>query len=81
MQVDVTYTFHCVVAGCDVTATQHQESCRYAPGGALPLPRLPPRWLDLGPYIFCPRHAVVLSVDEEVHPLATPEPEPEPTPD
>lgn len=63
MYVDVTYTFHCTVDGCDVTETQHAEHIPWFAAAALPLPSPPAGWVEVGVMFFCPKHRLLLSVD------------------
>ena len=60
MRVDVTYTFHCTAAGCDVTDVDHHD---HVSSLRLPAPRLPHGWQLFGVLVFCPRHSLLLQVD------------------
>jgi len=60
MRVDCTYTYHCDIAHCDETSTQHVEDEQAA---QLPHPTVPEHWQQFGALLICPLHAIVLTVD------------------
>jgi hypothetical protein len=70
MRIDVTYGFHCSADGCDVTEVDHRSDI---PEHRIPSPRLPQGWLEVGLLLFCPRHTIMLQVDDHTQELATEE--------
>jgi len=66
MRVDLTYTYHCDLAGCDVTETQHVED---VVASLVPPPHAPRGWVEIGRYLFCPRHVFLLQIDGQTQPL------------
>jgi hypothetical protein len=73
MRVDITYTVHCCIADCDVTATEHFEQCPVLFGSTLPPPSVPRAWLEIGALLFCPKHVLLLHVDGHHLPLTAAE--------
>jgi len=60
VKVDATLTYHCDIAGCGETETQHLENVYAA---TLPSPRAPRGWLQVGHLLFCPLHSLFIEVD------------------
>jgi hypothetical protein len=78
MRVDCTYTYHCDVAGCPVTQTEHWE---YVAQSLLRQPSPPRGWTAMGALLFCPRHTILLQIDGQamlLSPDAPPVEEPPP---
>lgn len=69
MRVDQTITYHCDIAGCGETETQHVEDV-YAV--VLPGPVVPPGWVQVGHLLFCPLHRLLLQVDGQAVSLDEP---------
>jgi len=57
MTLDCTYTYHCSIAGCDSTETQHVEA---VPRSAIPEVAAPPGWHEYGTLLLCPLHVVMI---------------------
>ena len=72
MRVDQTYTYHCDIANCGETETQHVEDV-YAM--LLPAPVVPPGWVQVAHLLFCPLHSLFLHVDGQEVSLEQDEPE------
>lgn len=60
MRVDATYTYHCDIAGCGRTETQHVENRQavFVRG-----PVVPRGWAQVGILLFCPVHSLLVQVD------------------
>jgi len=57
MTLDATYTYHCSIAGCDSTETEHMEA---VPKTQIPSPMAPACWREFGTLLLCPRHVIMI---------------------
>lgn len=62
--IELRYDFECDVDECDST---YFEKYHFRHGEILPIPCLPPSWLEIRGSLICNKHRVTIEIDQTAH--------------